>query len=839
MKTDRTSAMRLAWRQLGRSRRDGAGWILLIALVVAVAAVGAVSQMTDRVRSAMVRQGAATLAADLKLDLRAPLDDERARQLDAAGVQHHAVTVFPSVVSRDDEITLVSVKAVEDSYPMRGTVTLRRGAPGSPTEVVSDAPDPGTAWVAQRILDAQQLEVGDELALGDTRLTIAAVLAVEPDRGNGFANIAPRVLIHQADVAATGLLGPGSRASYAELIAGTPDAVSALRAELEPELQAGERLQTPAESNRALSRALERADVFLDLAALVAVVLAGVAIALTARQHAESRLDEIALLKTLGAARGLIARLLAWQLVFVGVIGIGLGLAVAGLAQLGISRFIARAFEIELPGASWLALWPAAATGAILLAGFAWPALSQARATPPARVLARSLAEHGSRTRLIYAAALVNVIALAAAATRDLTLTAWVVAATVGGTALLWGAALLLLAGVERLRQRLGHRTGPGLRLGLAALSRRRNASALQIVAFGIGLTMLFMLVIVRGDLLAGWQADIAADAPNRFLINITREQQPQVADRLESAGLDADFYPLVRGRLTAVDGTHIEDNAELAEQAGELTRRELNLSWIDDLKNDNRIVAGQWFEESKPDEPKMSIDTSVAERLDVGVGDSLTFDITGTPITATVESIREIDWSSLQANFYVLFSPGVLDEFAATYITSLYVPADAHGTIATLVREFSNISVIDIAAILDQLTTLIDRLSVAIELVFGFTLAAGLVVLLAAMQASRAERLREAALLRALGARSRWLRQATVAECLLIGLCASLMAAVIAQTTSVVLAVWVFDLDYAWRPHLWLIAIGVATAVIAVSGLLSLRDVLRQPAWASLRAAD
>ena len=294
-----------------------------------------------------------------------------------------------------------------------------------------------------------------------------------------------------------------------------------------------------------------------------------------------------------------------------------------------------------------------------------------------------------------------------------------------------------------------------------------------------------------------------------------------------------------MRGRLTAVDGTNIEDDAELAEQAGELTRRELNLSWIADLKTDNRIVAGQWFDAADTGTPKMSLDTSVAERLDVEVGDSLTFDITGTPITATVESIREIDWSSLQANFYVLFSPGVLDEFAATYITSLYVPDDAHGTIATLVREFSNISVIDIAAILDQLTTLIDRLSVAIELVFGFTLAAGLVVLLAAMQASRAERLREAALLRALGARSRWLRQATIAECLLIGLCASLMAAVIAQTTSVVLAVWVFDLDYAWRPHLWLIAIGVATAVIAVSGLLSLRDVLRQPAWTSLRAAD
>lgn len=839
MKADSTSAKRLAWRQLGRSRRDGALWILLIALVVAVAAVGAVGQMTERVRSAMERQGAATLAADLKLDLRAPLSDERAQMLDAAGVAHHSVTVFPSVVRREDDITLVSVKAVGDGYPLRGTATLRRGPPGSATEIVTHAPEPGTAWVAERVLDAQQLAVGDTLTLGDTQLKIAAVLVVEPDRGAGFANIAPRVLIGDADVAATGLLGPGSRADYSELLAGSPEAIAAARKALQPTLAAGERLQTPAESNRALSRALDRGDVFLDLAALVAVVLAGVAIALTARQHAASRLDEIALLKTLGAARGLIGRLLAWQLLFIGVIGIGLGLLVAALAQLGISQLIARAFEIDLPAASALSLWPAAATGAVLLVGFAWPALAQARAAPPARVLARSLAAEHGRARLIYVAALVSVVVLAAAATRDTALTAWVVAATVGGTAMLWGAALALLAGVEWLRQRLGHRAGHGVRLGLAALSRRRQASALQIVAFGIGLTMLFMLVIVRGDLLAGWQADIAADAPNRFLINITREQQPQVADRLQAAGIDADFYPLVRGRLTLVNGVALEDDAALSKAAGELAQRELNLSWIEQLKNDNRIVAGQWFDETDTGKPKMSIDSSVADRLSVGVGDSLTFDITGTPITATIESIREIDWSSLQANFYVLFSPGVLDEFSATYITSLYVPEDAHGVIAATVREFSNISVIDIAAILNQLTTLIARLSLAIELVFGFTLAAGLVVLLAAMQASRGQRLREAALLRALGARSAWLRRATLIECLLIGLCASLMAAAIAQITAVVLAVWVFDLDYAWRWPLWLLAIVIATAVIAISGLATLRTVLRQPAWTALRASD
>jgi len=833
------SALNLAWRHSGRARTSGAWWILLIALVVAVAAVTAVNQMTDRVRSAMTRQGSVTLAADLKLSLREPLSAERAGLIDDAGVDRAAITIFPSVVSRNDTVTLVSVKAVTPGYPLRGEVILRRGSPGTANEIVTHGPAPGTVWVEQRVLDEQQRSVGDSITLGDGTFKIDAALVIEPDRGPGFASIAPRVMMADADLAATGLLGPGSRANYAELLAGPTDAITALQEQLTPTLTAGERLRTPSESNRALSTALERADVFLDLAALVAVVLAGVAIALTARQHAAARLDEIALLKTLGAARGLITRMLAWQLALIGALGIVLGLALGSVAQAAISVLIARAFEIDLPAPSWTAFWAAPATGAILLAGFAWPALAAARRAPPARVLARSLATDGSKPIWIYGGAILATVVLAAAATRDVALTLWVVGAAAIGTLVLGVAAYGLLRLVEALRQRAGDRTGPAMRLGLAALSRRRGASILQIVAFGIGLIMLFMLVIVRGDLLAGWQADIAADAPNRFLINITPEQRDDVAAYLHDNGIDAHFFPLVRGRLTSVNDTPINDSDERENSAGELARRELNLSWTADLKADNRIIDGQWFTSDDAGRPQMSIDESVAERLDAGVGDTLTFDIAGRDITATVASIRKIDWSSLQANFYVLFAPGTLDDFPATYITSFYLPDDAHAVLGDLVREFSNVSVIDIAAILDQLTTLIDRVSLAVELVFGFTLAAGLVVLLAAMQASRADRRREAALLRALGARSRWLTRATLIECALIGACASILAAAVAQVAAVILATQVLDLGYAWRPHLWIIAIVISTLVITLSGVLSLRDILRQPAWASLRASD
>ena len=834
------SALGLAWRHGRRSAGRGEWLILLVALAVAVAAVTAVSLLTDRVRSAMVRQGATTLAADLRLSTRAPLEADRARALAATGVETAAVTVFPSTLSDDDAVTLVSVKAVERAYPLRGTLTLRRGPPGTATETVAHGPPPGRVWVAQRVLDEQDRGVGDRLQLGDAELTIDAVLVTEPDRDPGFAGLAPRVMIAAADIEATGLLGFGSRAEYATLIAGDAPAVAAARAALDDDLATGERLQTPAESNRALSRALSRADVFLDLAALVAVVLAGVAIALTARRHAESRLDEIALLKTLGARRGLIARVLAWQLVLIGVLGIAGGLILGAAAQAGIGRVIAGAFEIALPGPAWRGLWPGPIAGALLLAGFAWPALARARRTPPARVLARALADDDRRAWRMHAGAIASVAVLAALATRDAMLTAWVLGGALAGAAALALGALGLLWCVERARTGLGGRLGPGIRLGLAALSRRRAASVLQIVAFGVGLIMLFLLVIVRGDLLAGWRADIAADAPNRFLINITPDQQPQVADFLAEHGIEAPaFFPLVRARLTTVDGRAIESDPALAESAGELARRELNLSWTDTLKADNRLLEGRWWQPADRGEPHVSIDESVAERLGVGIGDTLGFDLAGRTFTTEIRSIRSIDWSSLEANFYVLFPPGFLDDYPSTYITSFHLPDDRRAVLGDLVREFNNVSVIDIAAILDQLTTLIDRVSLAVELVFGFTLAAGLVVLLAAMQASRSARRREAALLRALGTRARWLRQAVVVECLLLGACAAVLAAVVAQIAAVVLATQVLDLGYTWRPGVWLVAVTSATIAIALAGLASLGDVLRQPAWTSLRAED
>ncbi len=726
--TSKPSALKLALRHTAHQRRSGEWRVLVAALAVAVAAVAAVGLITDRVRVAMTQQGSHTLAADLRLNLRAPPQAEHRRTIADAGVESARVTVFPSVVTRGEALELVSVKAVERAYPLRGALTIRRA--GAQNESVSRGPPTGRVWVQAGVLAALGVSIGDTISLGERELTIDAVLVFEPDRETGFINIAPRVMMAHDDLAATGLLTAGSRAQYHVLLAGAPAQVEQLAAALEPTLGSGEELETPGEARPALAASLDRADVFLDLAALVAVILAGVAIALAARQHALQRFDEIALIKTLGAPRGFVLRLLLWQLVILGVIGMAIGLAAGFATQAGLAWAIAALLDLQLPAAAPAGAWPALATGAVLLAGFAWPALAQARLAPPARVFARSAGESRWRSSRVYAAAAGAVALLAAAATRDALLAAYVFGAGLCSAALLAGLAYALLWGLGLLHRSWAQKLPPGPRMGLAAILRRRGASVIQIAAFGIGLTVLFLLIVVRGDLLASWEADIADGAPNRFLVNIAPDQVEAVQDFLAERGVQTPrLYPLVRARLTAVNGDTIDDDPALAEAAGNLAQRALNLSWQRELKADNELIAGRWWQPADFGKPRISIAASVAERLDAGIGDTLSFDVASQRFTAQITSIREIDWNSLQANFFVIFAPGFLDDYPTTYITSLYLDPGQGSALADLVGAFPNVSVINVAAILEQIKQVVARVSLAVELVFGFTLAAGVMV--------------------------------------------------------------------------------------------------------------
>lgn len=831
------NSARFAWLQLRREGLRGDLLLLVAAVAIAVAAAAAVSLFTDRVRAAMAAGGGEAIASDLRLELRDRLAPDRREAMQAAGLRVAETVEFASVGIQPggENTALVSVKAVEPAYPLRGEVIISRDAEGSSGQTIGSGPPAGAVWVERRVLAELDLRLGDRLQLGESELEITARLIAEPDRGAGFLGLAPRVLMNLADVPATKLLQPGSRAEYNVLLAGEPDAVRGWRAETEPTLGRGESMESASEARPALQRALDRAEVFLDLSALIAVILAGIAIAMTAHQHALRRYDEIALIKSLGARRGFLGRMLAWQLVMLGSAGIVLGLSLGWTAQAVLSGIAARALSLELPGASPLSLWPALLTGAVILGGFAWPLLAAARNAPPLRVLQGSAAGDPA-TRALYPVAILSVVGLVAWQTGDLMLCLYVLGGGLLSAIVLWAAARLFLKGLGLLVDRALVPVG-GWRQGVTALLRRPQQTSLLIVAFGIGLAVLFTLAIVRTDILASWEQSIDEDAPNRFLINIAPDQVDQVERYLrEQMSRSPELYPMIRGRLTQRNGEALPNDKVDREEAGELMRRELNLSWQAELKNDNQVVTGQWFTGEDHGRALVSIDESVAERLNVGLGDSLGFDVAGETFSAEISSIRHIDWDSLQANFYLIFPPGFLDDYPTTWITSIKVEPADEAALSTLIRRFPNISTLDIQVILRQLEQVIDRVSLAVEFVFLFTLMAGALVLLAAIQTTRHERLREAAVMRALGARASLLRRAALAEFLGVGLLSALLATLCAQTLAVVLAVQLLDLDYQLRPLVWLLAIGLAAGSIATAGMLGIRGVLRQPALASLR---
>ncbi|RJS93478.1 ABC transporter permease [Salinisphaera sp. Q1T1-3] len=834
--------LRLAARDARRALTGpGAARLLVAALIVAVAAVTAVTRLTDRVDAAVVAQAATTLGADLVLASDAPPSSAQTRLLAGSNLDTATRVQMNTALAAGDRLLRVSLSAVSPHYPLAGAITLERDGR---TIDVDHGPARGTVWIAPAAAARLNVGLGDRLAVGDTTLTVAALVTASPGGGSALFDTAPSVLMATADLAPTGLTGPGARLDHDTLIGGPPTAIAAVRAQLAPTLAPGERLVDPRSANRGLAAAMDKAAVFLNLAALAAVVLAGVAIALCATRHAAAQRDAIALYKTLGAARGVLRRLLATQLALLGAVGLVAGWLLGETVAYGLIRVIDTLFTIALPAGHWWASWPAIGTAVVLIAGFAWPAQRTALATPPARVLARSNDPGTTRRWPIHGAAIASVAVMAAAATGDIALTGWVLAGLAGAAAAFALIAWALLAILARLRQRLDVRLPGALRLGLDGVLRRRATVMVQCVAVALGLTVLFVLVVVRGDLLAGWQTRIAQDAPNRFVINVNTDQRGGIADLLHEHGINTPtFYPIVRARLTAVNGQTLDRDAALRKQAGRLAERALNLSWTNQLKADNRIVAGHWWAEHQTAADhgpiKTSIAESVARRLDIGVGDRLAFDVAGQALTLEITSIRSIDWSSLQPNFFVLVPPGGLDGYPVRWITSFYLPPGKEAALAALVRAYPNLNVIDITALLARVQTLVDRVTLAVELVFGFTLAAGLVVLAAAMGVHRETRRREAAVLRALGATSARLRRAAWSECLVIGAITAGSAALAARLAAGLIAHYALHVDYASRLGVWLLAVVIAVGLIAAAGVAALGDVRRQPAWQALRGGS
>jgi len=824
--------LRLSLRQFKRGLRSGELQVMGLALVLALSAVSAVGFFTGRVHTAVQEQAGESLAADLVLSSGEPLTARFTQIADKAGVRTAQVMDFPTVLFNGNDTVLTNIHAVSDGYPLRGRVRVST-QPFGPAQAVRDIPASGTVWVEARVLTTLGLKVGDSLQIGKLKARIAYVIAYLPDGGFGFTSLAPKLLLNYADVPATGLVNTNSRVRYRLLMAGSPEVIAGLEKNLDKQLPAGVEMQDVRDSRRELVDATDSAQRFLALAALVSVLVSAVAMILAARRFAIRYTDTAAILKCLGLTRRRVQTLLLLELLWLGILAGVIGVLIGFLAQYGLVAALKGLLPADLPTASFIPALSAFGIGLVLLIGFALPPFMRLGDTPPARVLRRDLLPPPVRGYVMYAAAILATLLLTWWQVRELKLALYVLLGLVITVGVLALGAILLLMVMRPLR----HGAGLGWRYGLANLNRHRRDAVIQMVAFGIGIMVLLLLGLVRGNLLSSWRTSLPADAPNQFIINIQPDQRATVQNFFTAHGLAAPtLFPIVRARLTAINGVDVSKIHFVDQRAQHMLNREANLSWSETLPAANTLTAGHWWNASEAKQPLASLEEDFAKQLKLNVGDKLTFDIGGTPTTVTIASLRKIRWDSFQPNFFVELSPGALSGYPATWITSVYLPPQKAVILADLVRQLPSLTIFDVDAILDQVRHLMDQASLAVEYVFLFTLGAGIVVLLAAVQATRDERRFEAAVLRALGASRRLLRSAAAAEYAALGFVAGFLGALTSSIVAWLLATRVFSLPYHPDWRVWAIGIIAGTLIIGMSGLLANRRILNAPSVETLR---
>ena len=827
-----------ALRMTRRDWRAGELRFLLIALIVAVAALSSVGFFVDRMRGALARDAHQLLGADLVIRADLPIDPSWLAEATRRGLRTAQTTVFPSMASSgagDDAVTqLASVKAVTPEYPLRGGMKLRRGDADA---AVRATPAPGTVWVDANLLLAHHLRTGDELRLGERSFRVAEEISVEPDRGAAFMNFAPRVMLAQSDLPSTGLIQYGSRVTYRLLVAGDPVTVAAFQRWVEQRIDAGNlkgvRLES-LESGRPEMRAtLDRGEQFLSLVGLLSAMLAAVAIAMAARRFVLRHLDACAMLRCLGLTQNQVMRMYLYEFLTVGLAGSILGVAVGFVAHFVLLAWLGRLVATDLPAPGALPALQGMATGMLLLIGFALAPILQLRNVPHNRVIRREQAPPQRMTLLTYALGLACFVALLLWQSGDRKLGALTAAGFLGGFAVF---ALVGWLGLKSLRLLRGAFDHPAWRFAVTALQRRPGATVVQVVALSLGLMALLLLTVVRGDLVQAWQQATPPDAPNQFVLNIQPEQQAPVAALLKENGVvQPVLYPMIRGRLVRINDTPVTGETFIEDRARRLVDREFNLSTMTALPPQNQVVAGKWLDDRGPG---ASVEVGLAKTLNLKLGDRLRFDIGGQVVEAPITSLRKLEWGSMRVNFFVILNPALMADMPQTFITAFRLPPERAGLVNRLVRDFPNLTVVDIGSVVRQVQGVIDQVVRAVEFLFLFTLASGLLVLYAALVGSQDERIREAGLLRALGATRRQLSQAQWMEFALVGSLAGLLAATGAAATGWALARYVFKFDWTFSPTVWLAGIAVGAVCAFVGGWVGLRNVLRHPPLQTLREA-
>ncbi len=838
---------RMSLVMLRRDWRAGEWRVLLIALVLAVGSIATVGLFADRVRLALQQEATSLLGADLRVSSTRALPPAYRDTALQRGLRVVETASFPSMAAGKDTSVLAEILAVGEGYPLRGKMVINCGS-GTDVGWISDSastgghdrvriggcaalthpahggeeaassiPSRGTLWADARLMQRLGLQLGDEVGVGALHLRLAAEVVRDVDQSVGFASFAPRVILNADDLSASGLVQVGSRINYRLLVAGEAQQVADLRAwfqegGLQGRLTSGEKLEDVRDARPEIRAALERAEHFLGLAALTAVVLAGVALALAARHFITRHLDACAMMRCLGASQAQVLRIFLVQFLLLGLAAVLLGSLLGYAAQAALVQSIATMREAALPPPGWLPLWQAAASGMALLLGFAFLPLWRLKSVSPLRVIRRELGVPEMRTGLLYASGAVVLCGLFVWQAGSLKLGLTVLAGMAAGL-LIFG---LLAWFIVRALGKLGFHA-------FANLARHGRSSAVQIVALSLGGMALLLLTFVRADLMENWRGRLPPDAPNRFIVNIQPDQRVALNNFFAQRHLSApQLFPMVRGRLIAINQRAISGDDYPDPRARGLVEREFNLSWTENLPAGNEIVSGGWWK--KDATSVLSVEEGIAKTLNIHLGDTLTYDVAGSQFSAQVANLRQVQWDSMQVNFFVIAAPGMLEDFPASYLTSFHLPTDQAQVGVALVKTFPNLLLIDTDAVIAQVRHIMNQIAQTMSAVFLFTLLSGLAVLYAALLATQDERIQQTAILRTLGADSRYLRRLHLTEFATLGALSGLFAAAGAALLGWVLAIKVLEIPYHPRALLWLVGVGGGFATVTLAGWLATR---------------
>ncbi len=821
-------------RTFRRDWKAGEVKVLLFALMVAVMAMVAIGSITDRVHRAMGEQSSEFLGADYTFESPRPIDPSWVDKGLSSGLEITESQSFATVLSQGDNFQLVSVRALAGKYPLKGTVEMA-DKPFSQGVVQQSQPDAGTIWVEPRILGVLGIEVGDTIDFGSIQLTVDGVIVAAPGQASEVFNVAPKVLINQADVEPANIIQPGSRIEYTLFIAGEPE-------QREPYIQWIKQQKNPSqeitggkEGTPALKAALDRAETFLRLASLISVVLAGVAIAVAAGRYSHRHFDYSAIYRCLGMQIGQVHKLYLWQLLMIGVIGSVIGLALG----LGLQALVINQFADYLPkpmvGLSVAPVLSGALSGLVVLLGFALPSFLQIAKVPPLRVLRKELLPRAMSSWVIYLLAIGVMALLMWWQSQSLQLVGiLLVVAVVTYLLIRLIAWLIFKTGIW-----LGKRGSAPVRFGVGQLKQYPAFTISQISAFGLAFIIMLSTVLIRSELLSEWQSQLPEDAPNHFLINVQENEVEPLESLLTQNNVQTEgIYPMVRGRVTGLNDMTLEEALNEEQRRTGALRRELNLTWMADVPSANKVTQGQWWSEAdiQDDVAEISIGEELANRLALELGDMIHFSIGGLELEGKISNLRSIQWDSFQPNFFIIFEPGALDDFPASYITSFHLPLENKNVLNQILKQMPTITIIELDAIMAQVQSILEQVTLAVEFIMLFVLLAGVAVLYAVLQVSREERVLSATLLKALGARKKFIRSSILAELILLGLFSGVLGVIGGEVLVSILYWKAMKIDVVLHPWFWLWVPLISIAFIGITGWLGLRHLLNQPAHQVLR---